>query len=57
LLGEDVQSMDNLLSALIDVNRMEMGQSSRSFEDFPLSETLPACAPSSTTPRPAKVSG
>ncbi len=41
LLEEAVQSMDQILSALMDVNRLEMGAIQPVIRDFPLREILP----------------
>ncbi len=41
LLEESVQSMDQILSTLMDVNRLEMGAIQPVIRDFPLREILP----------------
>ena len=41
LLGEAVHTMDHMLSALIDINRLEMGAIQPVIRDFPLREILP----------------
>ena len=41
LLGEAVRSMDQILSSLIDINRLEKGAIVPVVRDFPLSEILP----------------
>jgi PAS domain S-box-containing protein len=41
LLEESVQSMDQILSTLMDVNRLEMGAIQPVVRDFPLREILP----------------
>jgi two-component system CheB/CheR fusion protein len=41
LLGEAVRSMDQILSSLIDINRLEKGAIQPAIRDFPLQEMLP----------------
>ena len=53
LLKEAVRSMDEILSALIDVNRLEQGAIQPVIRDFSLSEILLAYVLNWAMPRPA----